>query len=494
MDNATLRRYVCGLLITVTASIMVARIIGVERVFEPSTPNPAVWPKDRPDPFPTFSSNDRSRWAAVRALVEKKTFVVGKRVMDPTAEVGSRMVDGVRIKDANAKKGYYDEGIAFEDGYKSVDFAKNPETHEFYSTKPPLFTLIVAGEYWLLNKALGWSLTNRDDRWPIVCTILITFNVIPLIIVLVLLANLLEEYGGTDWGRLFVFTCACFGTFLTTFAVTLNNHTPAACCAMIALFPILNGRSIEWARPFRAIEMIVSGFFAGLAACFDLPAAILPALIGLVILLRGGRGLIWYVLAAAIPIGALLYLNHTTFETVVPIYSKKDTPWYKYEGSHWLKLDQSPRPPGIDFVNEPKEIYALHMTVGHHGVFSLSPIWLLALLGMIGGMFAAVGARRALSVMAFLATGVVIGFYIWKTNNYEGWTSGPRWQFWLTPLFLLAMLPIADGLGEARGGRTLAYLFLAVSVFSVVYPVFNPWRHPWIYNLCEYMDWVNYNR
>lgn len=492
MDNATLRRFVYGILITVTAGILTARIVGVERVFEPSTPNPAVWPKDRPEAFPTFSSNDRSRWAAVRALVENNTFIVGKRVKDPTAEPGWRTIDGVRTKDANAKKGYYDEGIAFQEGYKSVDYVKHPQTDEFYSTKPPLFTVIVAGEYWLLNKSLGWSLTESRDRWPIVCTILITFNVIPFVILLVLLANLIEEYGKTDWGRLFVFACACFGTFLTTFAVTLNNHTPAACCALIAIYPILNGRSIEWARPFTALEMLVSGFFAGLAACFDLPAAILPALLGLVILLRGGRGLIWFILAAAIPIGALLYINHATFDSVVPVYSKKNTEWYKYEGSHWLKLDQNPPPPGIDFANEPKEVYALHMTVGHHGVFSLTPIWLLALLGMLGGMVAAVGARRVLSVIAFIATVVVVGFYIWRTNNYEGWTSGPRWHFWLIPLFLLAMLPIADGLGESRGGRTIAYLFLVVSVFSAVYPVWNPWRHPWIYNLCEYMGWLKY--
>jgi phage shock protein PspC (stress-responsive transcriptional regulator) len=488
MDNATLRRFVYGILITVTASIMTARIIGVERVFEPSVPNPAVWPKDRPEPFPTFSSNDRSRWAAVRALVENRTFVVGRRVKDPSADVGWRNIDGVRTKDPNAKKGYYDEGIAFQEGYKSVDYVKHPQTDEFYSTKPPLFTFIVAGEYWLLNKALGWSLKDSRDRWPIVCTILITFNVIPFVIVLVLLANLLEEYGRSDWGRLFVFACACFGSFLTTFAVTLNNHTPAACCAMLAIYPLLSGRSNEWSKPLTAPQALVSGFFAGLAACFDLPAAILPALIGLVILFRGGRGLIWFILAAAIPIGALLYVNHATFDTAVPVYSKKESEWYKYEGSHWSKTEGK----GIDFAREDKEVYALHMTVGHHGLFSLSPIWLLAMLGMIGGMGAAVGARRALSVIAFLATAVVIGFYIWKTNNYEGWTSGPRWQFWLIPLFLLAMLPIADGLGEARGGRTIAYLFLAVSVFSAVYPVFNPWRHPWIYNLCEYMGWLKY--
>lgn len=488
MDNATLRRFVYGLLITVTAGILTARIVGVERVFEPSTPNPAVWPKERPEAFPTFSSNDRSRWSAIRALVENGTFVVGKRVKDPTAENGSRIVDGQRIKDPNAKKGYYDEGIAFQEGYKSVDYVKHPQTDEFYSTKPPLFTVIVAGEYWLLNKALGWSFKDSRDRWPIVCTILITFNVIPFIIVLVLLANLLEEYGRSDWGRLFVFACACFGTFLTTFAVTLNNHTPAACCAMLAIYPLLNGRSIDWSRPFTPFEMLISGLFAGLAACFDLPAAVLPALIGLTILLRGGRGLIWFILAAAIPVAALAYINHATFDSVVPVYSKKETEWYKYEGSHWSKTEGK----GIDFANEPKEVYALHMTVGHHGVFSLTPIWLLALAGMIGGVSAGSGSRRAMSAIALVATVIVVSFYIGKTNNYEGWTSGPRWQFWLIPLFLLAMLPFADGIGQSRGGRTFAYLLLAVSVFSAVYPVWNPWRHPWIYNMCEYMGWLKY--
>jgi hypothetical protein len=89
-------------------------------------------------------------------------------------------------------------------------------------------------------------------------------------------------------------------------------------------------------------------------------------------------------------------------------------------------------------------------------------------------------------------TVVVVGFYVITTNNYEGWTSGPRWQFWMTPLFLLAMLSIADKLGAHRPGRILASCFLAISAFSASYPIWNPWRHPWPYVLCEYMDWVKY--
>jgi len=39
---------------------------------------------------------------------------------------------------------------------------------------------------------------------------------------------LAERYGATDWGRLFVVAAAAFGTLLTLFLITFNNHVPAA--------------------------------------------------------------------------------------------------------------------------------------------------------------------------------------------------------------------------------------------------------------------------
>src|SRR2546423_169169 len=78
-----------------------------------------------------------------------------------------------------------DTGIIFEDGWQSVDKVLHPERLEFYSTKPPLLTVMAAGEYWLLRKAFGWSIV--DDRWKVIPTILITFNVLPLLLYLWLL-------------------------------------------------------------------------------------------------------------------------------------------------------------------------------------------------------------------------------------------------------------------------------------------------------------------
>ena len=95
-DPAALRRSFYLLLTAVSVGIAAAKNVGAENVYEPSRYKPPTetsfgsdrdkdsipkrgWPKTRPEPTPTFSSNDKSRWATVRALVEEGTYVVGRR-------------------------------------------------------------------------------------------------------------------------------------------------------------------------------------------------------------------------------------------------------------------------------------------------------------------------------------------------------------------------------------------------------------------------------
>src|SRR5882724_11411455 len=82
-----LRLAIYGLLITAAAAMAAGHIVGVERVYEPSGFKgdgeagraSQTWPAKRPKPTPTLRSNDRSRWATVRALVDEGTYVVGRR-------------------------------------------------------------------------------------------------------------------------------------------------------------------------------------------------------------------------------------------------------------------------------------------------------------------------------------------------------------------------------------------------------------------------------
>lgn len=490
--DPSLRRSIYSLMLVATTGMMVARVVNVEFLFEPSLHKAypeRPWPKDKPEPQPSFGSNDRARWATVKALVENGEFKIGERVPDPTVP-----------------KGYEDKGVLFSPGFRSVDVVLHPERQQFYSTKPPLLTMIAAGEYWVIYHVFKKEISTQ--RWETVVPILLLTNVLPLILALWLLSRLLELYGRTDWGRLYVFAVACFATFLPTFAITLNNHVPAACCIMYAIYALLapiaarKRQSTESGLPEESApslatyaassptRLMLVGLFSGLAASMDLPALAFAGVAALLILIQSWKGLIWFLPALVLPLAAQTSINYLMIDTWQPIYAKFGTEWYEYAGSHWAKR-HLPNPDGIDFADEPKHVYAFHLLFGHHGLFSLSPVWLIALVGM--GM--PLGRDRLVKLFhlgIFPVLLIVVGFYIFKSNNYGGWTSGPRWFFWLTPMFLLALLPSADWLASRKEGRGFAYLCLGASIFSATYPWANPWRHPWIYQMCEYMGWMKY--
>ena len=218
------RRSLYTLLITVAAAMMFGRIGAAELVYEPSLyqneDEPGYkrkWPKKVPAPMPTFSSNDRSRWLTIQMLATEGTYVVGHRQVQ---------ADG----------SYQDTGLVTEDGWKTIDKVLHPEKLEFYSSKPPLLSTLVAGVYWLLLQC-GLSLLTHP--FAVVRIILVLVNLLPFVLYLHLLSRLLDRYGTTDWGRVYVFTAAAFATLLTPFAITLNNHSIATCCVLFALYPAL---------------------------------------------------------------------------------------------------------------------------------------------------------------------------------------------------------------------------------------------------------------
>ena len=509
-DAADTRRSVYLLLTAAAVAIAASRVFNTELLYEPSrytAPHPGsysaippdpprIWPNERPDPTPMYSSNDRSRWATIRALVDEHTYAIGRRI----------------YPDGQNPKSYRDEGIVWEPQYRSLDIvlrplgenATGPQTREFYSSKPPLMPTVLAGEYWLLKKWFHWDIVR--DRWLVIPTIVFTLNVIPFMIYLVLLARLIDGSGKSDFGKLLAFITAAMGTYVLTFSGTLNNHTPAACCVLFAAYPLL--RAIQAGRDMTPAGYIACGFFAALAATFDLPAAAFLAALGLPLLIaRPKPTLLYFTPAAIVPIAALLACNYAALGTVLPAYSEFGGPWYNFEGSHWAKRG-TPEGRGIDFNHEPTSVYAFHLLFGHHGWFSLTPVWLLAFAGLVGvGIRSAADIRKmfgrqegttgwtlpVFAAMTLVVSAVVFGFYLTRIDsyNYGGFTSGPRWLFWLIPLWVIAVVPAADWLAGSRVGRLLCAVLLAFSVLSVFYPV-NPWRHPWILNLMEFTGFKRY--
>ena len=524
---ASFRRSIYVILAAVSCTMVLARITTLE--------SRSVGPDKQRTPF--LSANDRSRWCTVRALVDEGTYAI------------DAMIEG---RDKN---------------WKTIDLVRHrgPDGKQHYfSSKPPLLPTLIAGEYWILQKLTGASIA-RSPKY-VGRILLFTTNVVPLMLYFVLLSRWIERTEVSDFSRVFVFAAACFGTFLTTFAVTINNHLPAAICVLIAAY-IAQRIWYDGAR--NRFYFVIAGSAAGFAAANELPALSLVVLLGVAILRKAPwqtlTGYVPGVLVVAAAFFATNWYAHGDWrppyahrsdgrllfevdndqptslspETIPPgmlaglqefgvedpsqvrvrerwneagweLFDEKSQQrfaanptdsgwhvhawdhWYDYEGSYWT----SDKRRGVDRGEQSRKTYALHVLLGHHGLFSLTPIWMISVIGLICMLGPGTTHRPAFALFILTLTLVCLVFYLglrpMVDRNYGGVCCGFRWLFWFTPLWLIAMLPGVECLSRHRWLRGIAICLLAISVFSVSFPWTNPWSQPWLFQYWESLGWISY--
>jgi len=495
---------------------------------------------------PFLSSNDRSRWCTIRALVEHGTYEI--------------------------------DAVVAEQNWDTIDMVKHVGDDgrpHLYSSKPTLLPTLLAGEYWVIHRLTGRTLGT--DPFLIGRVMLVTINVAGLAIMFFLLSRIAERYGTTDGGRLFVVVAAVFGTLLTTFAIVVNNHLIGAVSSLVALYASLR----IWYDGQRQMRyFVVAGLAAAFTAANELPALSFFAMLSAGLLWRAPRQtLIAYVPAAAVVVAAFFGTQYVAHDSLRPAYmhrhpgeklasidaSLKDDlaqatvsdalrtalresdvevsaeatvraetrlshtadddagnqgwvieddalqyvvmtdgdalnvhawdNWYdftyrrhpkdKLRQSYWSRISARS---AIDRGEADAGKYALHVLVGHHGIFLLTPMWLLSVAGVVL-LWRGEAKLRALAVLISVTSVVCLVFYLARPaedRNYGGGTSGFRWMLWFAPMWLVAMLPAADRLLRSRRGACLGLVLLGLSIFSASYPIWNPWRHPWVWNLMEH--------
>ncbi len=194
---------------------------------------------------PFLSANDRSRWCTVRALVEPEMRVPGAPYAIDKV-IDAKLVDGK---------------LKMRPGWDTIDLVYH--NGHYYSSKPPLLSTLMAAEYWVVYNVTGKSLGTHP--YEIGRFMLITINGACLLLLFIFTARLIERLGTSDWGRVFVMASCVFGTFLTTFAVTISNHLPAAACTAVLLGR--PGTNLVRRRPAR-VDVRRGGFLYRLAGSF----------------------------------------------------------------------------------------------------------------------------------------------------------------------------------------------------------------------------------
>ena len=460
-----------------------------------------------------FEANDISRWCTVWSLLEKGTYALDDCPWQSRTQDKVKRPDKLENPAPNASRLKQLEYRLAPQAWKEGE----PVEH-FYSSKPPLLPTLIAGVLYPFRKATGVELgavkteprypryvdkqveaedgtleTRREletpaepVKWPVYVyyfkPILFLFNVLPYWVGLILFARFLDRHAANDWAWFFSLFAAAWGTYLFSFSQTLNNHTVAAWSALFAtygLVRIMADGSRHW------VHFAMAGFFGAFAACNELPAALFLLLLSLILFsIDFRRGLFLFLPAACVPVAAFLATQFLAFGQFTPVYEEFGTKSYTYEGSYWNA------PLEFDYLNvepEPHGIYLLHMTFGHHGIFSLTPLVLLGMWGMLRNLFSNVRKMSGLAWLTLLLTAAMLAFYTWnpKARNYGGSTQGLRWLFWLFPFWLLLLPSGVERGQDRRWVRTLCLLLLAVSVVSVGYAMRHPWSHPWIVEMLE---------
>jgi hypothetical protein len=501
-----------ALLIVIASAQVAGRIATVARLYEPALLRDGktagfspAWPASRPDPSPFLSSNDRSRWGTVRALVEENTYVLGKRDRDLVFKTAFLPLFQTELMGALGSAGVAhrlrlgaDSGFLLtEDAWRSVDRVLNPETLEYQSSKPPLLPALAAGPVKLWGWLFGWVPSKHAFEVGRVTLLLI--NWLPWTLYLVFFWRLLQYFEVSDFARLVTLALACFGTLVQPYLVVFNNHTPGTFCILFLMHALAVEFLGDGVR--RNLWLVWAGLAAGFGVTCEMPALSVAGFAGLVLVGRSvWRAFGLYGLACLVPMVAGALMNKYATGRYMPVYSEFGSPWYEYEGSSWYDPGQLKR--GIDWarrnLGETVGEYAFHLLVGHHGLFSLTPVFLLAIPGawMAAGKRNGGGSARLqwdFAWMALACTVVLMGFYLVKSDNYGGNCCSARWLQWLTPLLLVAALPAIDRLVASRWGLGLLAVLAFLSIISAASSNYSPWRRPWLYDLFVWAGWRGYD-
>jgi len=194
-----------------------------------------------------LSANDRSRWCTIAALVEDGTFVIDRQL---------------EITDPSGRRR----------PWSTIDRVRHTGTDgvmHFYSSKPPLFTILISVVYWVIYNATNLSLT--DHPIYVARMILGIVNLPMLAILLVTIWRIFLGFYMPDSGKIYGLAVACFGTALLPLTTTLNNHLPAAMTTALTLALYLN---VAGKNEFKSIasSFLCAGLAAAATVVNELPA------------------------------------------------------------------------------------------------------------------------------------------------------------------------------------------------------------------------------
>lgn len=323
------------------------------------------------------------------------------------------------------------------------------------SSKPPMLSVLMTGEYELMHAFLGMDLRNPNHVKPILYVMCVTLVGGGYLLTLLLFARTVKWIAGPSASVLLLAALA-FGTLLWGYSIKFNNHIPAAAMLMLVLYQGI-GIGIGQLEATR-LRLFLMGFSAAMVLAFDMPSAIYAAAVCLWVLGKHpSRSALWGIAGASMPLALHFGLTYAVTGNLLPVQMHEYT--YLYPLSYWR------HPTGIDALNEPKGTYLFNLTLGNCGLFVLSPVLMAGVAAAIRAAFSKNALYRAPLLGALVCFAVLTAYYVTDTNNYGGEAYGFRWYLVSIPVLMLMAAPLVGTIRKPWQWTGLLIL-LAISFFS----------------------------
>jgi hypothetical protein len=373
--------------------------------------------------------NDLSRFCTIKVLVENHTFAI---------DYESKSVDTV-----------YSGG-------------------KYYSSKPPVLSLIGAGVYWIMYNIFDQKLILQVSEWNISVYFinLILMGGAAFLLILFFYKSL-NYFGISEKNKYFLCSILILSTIIFSYFGSLNNHLPSAALIFISFYYLLKqirdgctrGRALFGgflAAVAFTIEPIFSGIFIFCTFIFQ-------------IFDNNFRRNILYFILGLLPMGVLyVILNVITIGRILPINFYKDL--YIFPGSYWSN------PIDIDILNQPKIIYLFNVLIGTHGLFIYSPILIFSLFGfkkiLINQEQKAIKGLTLfilISILIYILTIVII------TNNYGGNAYGIRWFICFIPILFFYLAIYYKEI--IKKYHNIFIFLLTISILFCILGYLQPWNY-----------------
>ncbi len=359
------------------------------------------------------------------------------------------------------------------------DMVRNPLDGHFYSSKPPLFTLILAGAlkpFQLLGAEFAFYPLSRAAKPAFLLTWLVIGGTSAWAFY-VFRRKVGRLLSGSEADLVTVLTLG--GTLFLSYSLTMNHHTFTAALVLTSFF--LLGMA-EAQRRVSARRMAAAGFLMGLATVVDIGHGFAFSMafgLYVVFYMRSLRALAAFALASLPPLAAHCVVQYSTFGSILPVQMIGGMKGYA--GSYW----HAPLEPDVWAI--PRYKYWLLTLFSARGLFLLSPILLVGAAGMAEEIKKAARmghrATREAAGPGYAALTVLFGvvfllvYYSFVAGtSFGGSCFGMRWYIGFMPLLAFYA---AKSYARWRVSSAFRRAFYALGLISVAYALIGA-QEPWM--------------